>query len=121
MVSYREDRPLWDAEGRDWPNRGASRFVTAAGLTWHVQELGPEAAPALLLVHGTGAATHSWRGLMPRLAEHFRVVAPDLPGHGFTDPLPDRRLSLPGMAAAITELARAVGCAPAVEIGRAHV
>ncbi|GEP02022.1 alpha/beta fold hydrolase BchO [Methylobacterium oxalidis] len=117
MVHYREDRPLWDAEGRDWPNRGASRFVRAAGLAWHVQELGPEGAPALLLVHGTGAATHSWRGLMPRLAERFRVVAPDLPGHGFTDPLPDRRLSLPGMAAAIIGLAEAVGCAPAVVVG----
>ena len=38
----------------------------------------------LLLLHGTGAATHSWRALAPLLAERFTVVAPDLPGHGFT-------------------------------------
>ncbi|WP_245516579.1 alpha/beta fold hydrolase BchO [Methylobacterium segetis] len=117
MPSYREDRPLWEEEGRDWPHRGASRFVTASGLSWHVQAMGPETAPVLLLVHGTGAATHSWRGLMPSLAERFRVIAPDLPGHGFTDPLPDRRLSLPGMAGALTDLVRTLGCDPAVVVG----
>ncbi len=72
-----DDRPAFAREGRDWPNREASRFVTAGGLTWHVQEAGE--GPVLLLVHGTGAATHSWRGLMPLLARDFRVIAPDLP------------------------------------------
>ena len=72
----------------------------ASDLTWHVQELGAPEAPVLLLLHGTGAATHSWAGLAPLLAAHFRVVALDLPGHGFTDPLPPGRLSLPGMASA---------------------
>ncbi|GJE44029.1 alpha/beta fold hydrolase BchO [Methylobacterium soli] len=117
MFSRPEDRPLWERESRDWPNRAASRFVQASGLRWHVQEMGPPEAPAIVLVHGTGAATHSWRGLMPRLAERFRVVAPDLPGHGFSDPLPQGRLSLPGMAAALGELLRHLGCAPQVAIG----
>jgi magnesium chelatase accessory protein len=117
MFSRPEDRPLWEREGRDWPNRAASRFVQAAGLRWHVQEMGPPEAPAIVLVHGTGAATHSWRGLMPRLAERFRVVAPDLPGHGFSDPLPQGRLSLPGMAGALGDLLRHLGCAPQVAIG----
>ena len=84
------DRPLWERDGADWPNRSASRFVVASDLTWHVQELGAPEAPVLLLLHGTGAATHSWAGLAPLLAPHFRVVALDLPGHGFTDPLPSR-------------------------------
>ncbi|KAB1074816.1 alpha/beta fold hydrolase BchO [Methylobacterium planeticum] len=117
MFSRAEDRPLWEREGSDWPNRAASRFVEASGLRWHVQVMGASDAPALVLVHGTGAATHSWRGLMPRLAERFRVVAPDLPGHGFTDPLPERRLSLPGMAAALGDLLRHLGCAPQVATG----
>ncbi|WP_375455368.1 alpha/beta fold hydrolase BchO [uncultured Methylobacterium sp.] len=112
-----EDRPAWEREGRDWPHRDASRFVEASGLRWHVQAMGPEGAPVLLLVHGTGAATHSWRGLMPLLAERFRVVAPDLPGHGFTDPLPAGRLSLPGMAAALADLTAHLGVVPAVAAG----
>lgn len=109
------DQPVWEEDGRDWPLREASRFVEAAGLGWHLQELGR--GPDLLLVHGTGAATHSWRGLAPLLAERFRVIAPDLPGHGFTDPLPPAEVSLPGMAAALHRLLQALGAAPALVVG----
>ncbi|UYW29419.1 alpha/beta fold hydrolase [Methylorubrum extorquens] len=113
----KDDRPDWERDGRDWPHRAASRFVEAAGLCWHVQEFGEPDAPGLLLLHGTGAATHSWRRLAPLLAERFRVVAPDLPGHGFTDPLPPRRLSLPGMAEAVGGLVTALGLNPRLAIG----
>lgn len=113
----KDDRPDWELDGRDWPHRAASHFVEAAGLRWHVQEFGEPDAPGLLLLHGTGAATHSWRGLAPLLAERFRVVAPDLPGHGFTDPLPPRRLSLPGMAEAVGDLVTALGLNPRLAIG----
>ncbi|GJE83682.1 alpha/beta fold hydrolase BchO [Methylorubrum thiocyanatum] len=112
-----DDRPDWERDGRDWPHRAASRFVEAAGLRWHVQEFGDRQAPSLLLLHGTGAATHSWRGLAPLFAQRFRVVAPDLPGHGFTDPLPPRRLSLPGMAEAVGGLTAALGLTPRLAIG----
>jgi magnesium chelatase accessory protein len=108
--------PDWETDGRDWPNREASRFVEAGGLRWHVQVAG--AGPALLLLHGTGASTHSFRDLLPALARHFTVVAPDLPGHGFTArPADPAGLSLPGMAAGVTALLRALGIAPAVAVG----
>lgn len=102
--------PDWEEDGRDWPNRAASRFVSADGLRWHVQVLG--AGPPLLLVHGTGAATHSWRDLAPLLARHFTVVAPDLPGHGFTSSPGDDRMSMPCMAASVAGLLRALDCRP---------
>lgn len=105
----------WQRDGRDWPNREASRFVPAAGLRWHVQILGQ--GPVLLLLHGTGAATHSWRDLAPLLARHFTIVAPDLPGHGFTQaPEPDR-LSLPAMARAVTSLLKQLALAPDYIVG----
>ena len=110
-----EHRLNWAAEGRDWPNRGASDFVRAAGLRWHVQRQG--AGPVCLLIHGTGAATHSWRALLPRLAAHFDVVAPDLPGHGFTDLPRAERLSLPGMASQLGELLRHMDCRPELAVG----
>ncbi len=106
--------------GRDWPNRSASRTVRAAGLNWHVQVAGPPAdrgSPVLLLVHGTGAATHSWRDLLPPLAEHFTVIAPDLPGHGWTDAPAAARLSLPGMAKALQGLLIALNLRPVVAVG----
>ena len=108
-------RPRWELEGRAWPNRDASSFVQAAGLRWHVQRMGQ--GPELLLIHGTGAATHSWRGLAPLLARHFTILAPDLPGHGFTDPLPGHRLSLPGMAQALGGLLAKLECSPTIAVG----
>lgn len=108
--------PAWEREGRDWPLREASGFVRAAGLRWHLQRLGR--GPVAVLVHGTGAATHSWRGLAPLLAERFAVVAMDLPGHGFTEaPARARQLSLPGMAAAVHGLLGELGLRPALAVG----
>ena len=107
--------PDWDSDGRDWPNRASSRFVTAVGLKWHVQMMG--AGPVLLLIHGTAAATHSWRDLAPLLAKHFTVIAPDLPGHGFTEaPLPER-MSLPGLADSIAGLVSAMDVTPQWVVG----
>ncbi len=106
---------VWSRDGADWPNREASKFVEAAGLRWHVQTMG-EGTP-LLLIHGTGAATHSWRGLMPILAQHFTVVAPDLPGHGFTKSPSAHRLSLPGMASDVSQLLRLLAVEPEIAVG----
>ncbi|NMN05056.1 MULTISPECIES: alpha/beta fold hydrolase BchO [unclassified Novosphingobium] len=107
--------PRWDGEGRCWPHRAASRFVATPGLVWHVQVMG--AGPVVLLIHGTGAATHSWRGVMPVLARDFTVVAPDLPGHGFTRGRPAGGLTLPAMARALADLLRALDLAAALVAG----
>lgn len=109
------DRLRWETDGADWPNREFSEFLHAGGLRWHVQRMG--SGPALLLAHGTGAATHSWRGLAPLLAKNFTVVAPDLPGHGFTQALTPERLSLPGMSLALGEMLKSLNVRPALAIG----
>ncbi|MET0219022.1 MAG: alpha/beta fold hydrolase BchO [Tardiphaga sp.] len=106
---------IWSRDGTDWPNRAASSFVEAAGIEWHVQRMGQ--GPSLLLLHGTGAATHSWRALMPVLAEHFDVIALDLPGHGFTSSPAPQRLTLPGMASDIAQLLRKLEVAPEGAVG----
>jgi magnesium chelatase accessory protein len=107
--------PVWETDGQDWPNKSSSRFVQAAGLRWHVQEMGR--GPVLLLLHGTGAATHSWRDLLPILARDFTVIAPDLPGHGFTSLPSSSGLSLPGMATAIGKLLGILGQRPVIGVG----
>lgn len=108
-------KPDWNREGRDWPNRDASRFVLASGLWWHVQVMG--AGPVVLLLHGSGAATHSWRDVAPLLARDFTVVAPDLPGHGFTETPGGDGLTLPGMAREVSGLLATLGLEPAVVVG----
>ncbi len=105
----------WDVDGRDWPNRAHSRFVDTGRMRWHVQIMGE--GPVLLLLHGTGAATHSWRDLAPLLAEHFTVVAPDLPGHGFTTGRPAGGLSMPAMARAVGDLLAALELKPHIILG----
>jgi magnesium chelatase accessory protein len=104
----------WARDGGDWPNRDASRFVDAAGLRWHVQVSGR--GPPVLLLHGTGASTHSWRDLAPRLAAHFQVVAPDLPGHAFSGALP-RPPTLPAMSRALGALLDELALRPALAAG----
>lgn len=112
-------RPIWSDEGRDWPNRAASRFVDTGRIRWHVQVLGAElgTAPVVLLLHGTGAATHSWRALAPLLAADFTVIAPDLPGHGFTTGRPTGGLAMPAMARSVGDLLRVLGAAPDLVVG----
>lgn len=105
----------FDRDGADWPNCETSRFIEAGGLKWHVQVMGQ--GPDLLLLHGTGGATHSWRALAPLLAKHFHVVAPDLPGHGFTTARRAPDLSLPGMATSIAALIGRLGLKPEVVVG----
>jgi magnesium chelatase accessory protein len=105
----------WDSDSADWPLRAHSVFVRAAGMRWHVQQLG--AGPELLLVHGTGASTHSWRGLAPLLAQRFAITAFDLPGHGFTAGTPQGGMSLNAMSAAVPELLAALAVRPQIAVG----
>lgn len=108
----------WTTDGRDWPHRDISRFVEAGGLSFHIQIAGPEAAPVLLLLHGTGASSHSWRHVLPILARRYRLLVPDLPCHGFTRPKTGTAdLSLPGMTAALLALLATPGVVPAAIIG----
>ncbi|WP_419729674.1 alpha/beta fold hydrolase BchO [Lichenicola sp.] len=105
----------WETQGQGWPNRASSRFVQAGSLRWHVQIMGE--GPTLLLLHGTGAATHSWRDLMPLLARNFTVVAPDLPGHGFTEAPRPELMSLAGQARLLGRLLDQLAMKPMIAIG----
>jgi magnesium chelatase accessory protein len=73
--------------------------------------------PCLLLLHGTAAATHSWRDLAPLLAPHFTLIAPDLPGHGFTSSLPQARVSLAGFSEALRALLNKLQASPDLVLG----
>ena len=65
------------------------RTVDVDGVRIFYREAGDPAAPAVLLLHGYPTSSHMFRNLIPRLAERYHVVAPDLPGFGFSAQ-PDR-------------------------------
>lgn len=89
--------------------------VICGKMRWHVERMGE--GPPCLLIHGTGSSCHSWRGLMPLLAEHYSVMAIDLPGHGRTGTAPKGDSSLPTMAALTLDFLDTCVKAPVVGIG----
>jgi magnesium chelatase accessory protein len=73
--------------------------------------------PIALLLHGTGASTHSFRHFGPVLASRFRVIAVDLPGHGFTEAPRASHLSLQQMAQSIATLLSVLNVKPDIGVG----
>jgi pimeloyl-ACP methyl ester carboxylesterase len=61
------------------------QYVIVNGHRIFYREAGPKTAPAILLLHGFPTSSHMFRNLIPPLADRYRVVAPDLPGFGFSD------------------------------------
>jgi len=62
-----------------------TQFVEADGIRVFYREAGAADAPVLLLLHGFPSSSHQFRGLIPLLADKYRLIAPDLPGFGFTE------------------------------------
>ena len=75
------------------------------------REAGPADAPVLLLLHGYPTSSHMFRELIPRLASRYRLIAPDLPGFGFTKVPPERnyKYSFDALARTIEAFVDALG------------
>jgi len=109
---------LWEREGADWPLRATSTRLSCAGLSWHVQWLGRgQGRSTILLLHGTFSSSHSWRRLAPKLAEHYQVLMPDLPGHGWTFGARPEDMAMAGMAEKLLALLEEIGVQPEWVIG----
>ena len=91
------------------------RFVSAGGHDWRIQLAG--SGPDLLLLHGTGSSSHSWRELSPMLARHFRVLVPDMPGHGLTRSPRKLKLGLRQICEAIDALLDRLQFRPKLAVG----
>lgn len=81
------------------------RRVEADGVTVFYREAGAAAAPVVLLLHGFPTSSFQYRELIPRLADRYRVIAPDLPGFGFTEVSQERHYQYSFDALARTVLA----------------
>ena len=99
----------------DWPHAATSRFILCKPHKWHVQIAGD--GPTILMLHGAGGATQSWRNIFAILAKSHRVIAIDLPGQGFTKLGAQQRCGLPEMAQDIAVLCASQGWTPDIIIG----
>jgi pimeloyl-ACP methyl ester carboxylesterase len=61
------------------------RTASVDGHNVFYREAGPKGAPVVLMLHGFPTSSHMFRDLIPLLADSYRVIAPDLPGFGFTE------------------------------------
>ncbi|HET9146569.1 MAG TPA: 3-oxoadipate enol-lactonase [Acetobacteraceae bacterium] len=89
-------------------------FMKCGDITVHVQIEGPEGAPPLLLLHSLGTNLHVWDEQAAVLARSFRVIRPDLRGHGLTG-------ATPGDYSMAMLAADAAALLDALKVGRAHV
>jgi pimeloyl-ACP methyl ester carboxylesterase len=79
--------------------------IEADGVDVFYRQAGPTDAPVLLLLHGFPTSSFQYRDLIPRLADRYHVIAPDLPGFGFTEVPDERRYTYTFDALARTMLA----------------
>lgn len=91
--------------------RTTPRNVAVDGLDIFYREAGDPARPTILLLHGFPTSSHMFRDLIPELAGDYHVVAPDLPGFGFSA-APDRAgsaCSFDALAAAVARFVDVIG------------
>jgi pimeloyl-ACP methyl ester carboxylesterase len=92
----------------------ASAERDAGGVKIHYLSAGK--GPALILLHGYAETSRMWRPIIPRLAERFSVIAPDLPGIGDSE-IPKGAVDMAWAAARVHDLARSLGIEKAEVVG----
>ncbi len=102
-----------------WPalaSYGRTIRLPGSKLDLFVYEMGEKTAPPVLLIHGLGGEADTWRHLMPALAAHYHLLAPDLPGCGRSSE-PTRACDIPCLQRILLELLDTLGIAQAGLIG----
>ena len=99
-----------------WPNRSNSEFIKSENYNWHIQKFG-STGKKLLLIHGTGASSHSWYPLVKNLNLEFETLCLDLPGHGFTRAFAKQNKQLATIVDQISFLLRKLDFYPNIIIG----
>ena len=87
------------------------QYATVDGRQIFYREAGSKNAPSILLLHGFPTSSHMFRNLIPALADRYHVVAPDLPGFGFSE-IPDRkkfRYTFENLAKVIGKFTQTIG------------
>jgi pimeloyl-ACP methyl ester carboxylesterase len=111
-----------------WPNSinliyhpEHSWFTTVGGVRIHYQEAGDENAPPMILIHGFISSNLVWNEVfLPLARAGFRVIAPDLPGYGYSDKPFDARYTIDAQAYAVLGLMDRLGIDRATIVGASY-
>ncbi|MDX6497993.1 MAG: hypothetical protein QOG23_1253 [Blastocatellia bacterium] len=98
-----------------------SWFTTIGGVRIHYQEAGDEDAPPIILIHGFISSNLVWNEvILPLARKGFRVIAPDLPGYGYSDKPADGRYTIDSQAYAVSGLMDRLGIEKATIVGASY-
>jgi pimeloyl-ACP methyl ester carboxylesterase len=98
-----------------------SWFTTIGGVRIHYQEAGDEEAPPMILIHGFISSNLVWNEVLLPLAKRgFRVIAPDLPGYGYSDKPANGRYTIDSQASAVLGLMDRLGIEKATIVGASY-
>jgi pimeloyl-ACP methyl ester carboxylesterase len=99
----------------------AARYVEVDGHQIYVEQEGSESGDAVVLLHGFGTSSYSWRRVAPEMARSFRVVAPDLFGFGWTErPHDAASYTREGQVRMVLGVLRALGIRRAQFVGHSY-
>jgi pimeloyl-ACP methyl ester carboxylesterase len=85
------------------------RRITIGNVDTFYREAGSESAPVVLLPHGYPCSSYEFRNLLPRLADHWRLIAPDYPGAGYSETPDDFDYSFDGYADFLDSFVKELG------------
>ena len=98
-----------------------SWFTRVNGVRVHYQEAGDEYAPPIILIHGFISSNLIWSHVLLRLARKgFRVIAPDLPGYGYSDKPADAKYTIAEQAGAVVAFMDRLGLRKAIVVGASY-
>lgn len=98
-----------------------SWFTTVDGVRIHYQEAGDEKAPPVILIHGFISSTQVWSEVfLPLARTGFRVIAPDLPGYGYSEKPRDGEYTIESQARAVLGLMDQLGIEKATIVGASY-
>jgi len=98
-----------------------SWFTTVEGVRVHYQEAGDEQAPTIILIHGFISSNLVWSPvLLPLASKGFRVIAPDLPGYGYSDKPADAHYTIAEQARAVIGLMDQLQIKQAMVVGASY-
>ena len=84
-------------------------FTMENGARIHFRDEGNQAGPVVVLVHGSNASLHTWEPWVAILGESYRIITMDLPAHGLTGAVPDKRYGSQAQLRTLDAVVRHVG------------
>jgi pimeloyl-ACP methyl ester carboxylesterase len=106
MTIFNTDIPDQDLLSKYAP--APSKFMMLNDMQIHFRDEGPQDAEPIVVLHGSQSSLHTWEAWSSLLRNQYRVISLDLPGHGFTSPMPDNDYSFRAIVEVIAAFVRAL-------------